>query len=101
MLEQNCQRIGIVRPTEDLVAARAELLVTTVQPHHHHQRRANDYCGAAVLACFVAWCCGCLFGTIAFILAGRSDYTRFVSMCVQLIYGSAVNCMIDICERDP
>jgi len=36
---------------------------TIVSPAH------RSFAGHIALACFVAWCCGCLFGTIAFILA--------------------------------
>ena len=38
----------------------------------------QSFCGHIALACFVLWCCGVLFGLIAFILAGKSS---FLSRC--------------------
>jgi len=35
-----------------------------IQPH-------ESFIGQMILACFVLWCCNCLFGLIAFILAGK------------------------------
>jgi len=39
------------------------------QPVMFHQHQS--FIGQMILACFVLWCCNCLFGLIAFILAGK------------------------------
>jgi len=34
-------------------------------------QRVQSFVAHIILSCFVFWCCGCLFGLIAFILAGN------------------------------
>jgi len=41
------------------------------QPIIYHQHQT--FIGQMILACFVMWCCNCLFGLVAFILAGKHD----------------------------
>jgi len=36
-----------------------------------HVALVQSYVSHVMLACFTAWCCGIVFGLIAFILAGR------------------------------
>lgn len=47
-----------------------------VQPHQGQpvylaNRRYMNFTGAIILSCLVYWCCGALFGLIAFILASK------------------------------
>jgi len=52
-------------PTQQLIINQAPAVI--MQPIQH----VRSYCGHIVFSCFVFWCCGGLFGLIAFILAGN------------------------------
>jgi len=47
------------------------VVVNGGQPQPIIYRQAETFIGQMILACFVLWCCNCLFGLIAFILAGE------------------------------
>jgi len=44
-------------------------------------QRIQSFAGHIVLSCFVFWCCGFLFGLIAFILAGKKRHSRPYTCC--------------------
>ena len=46
-------------------------------------QQPQTFVGQMILACFVMWCCNCLFGLVAFILAGTCIKTSsdIISIC--------------------
>jgi len=46
--------------------------------------RAKSFIGQMILACFVLWCCNCLFGLVAFILAGQLNF--FIPYSVYFLF---------------
>lgn len=49
------------------------VVVNGGQPHPIIIHQHETFVGQMILACFVLWCCNCLFGLVAFILAGQSN----------------------------
>jgi len=41
------------------------------------RQQPETFIGQMILACFVLWCCNCLFGLVAFILAGQLNSLFF------------------------
>lgn len=49
------------------------IMGSTGYPRVHHEC-VQSFAGQIAYSCFVAWCCNCLFGIIAFILASECCY---------------------------
>ena len=62
------------------------------QPMIMHQH--ETFIGHMILACFVLWCCNCLFGLVAFILAGQlnsfSSHIQFIFCFKNSIYSQNI-----------
>jgi len=58
-------------------------VVTANQPQMLYVYPTETYSGAVAYACVVLWCCNCIFGLIAYLLAG--EQTIFFSLS-QLIF---------------
>ena len=56
-------------PTTGYPAAHGANVVVVPQPMVMAREPLPDATGAIVLSCVVFWCCGCIFGLIAFIVA--------------------------------
>ena len=62
----------------------------------------QTFIGQMILACFVLWCCNCLFGLIAFILAGKyNGITNFLRLSLNHVADTYIRQMFDKILNNP